>query len=144
MTRTSLLDELLVLADDHAGTEWFQANAAAFLEVCGLFGTYAAQHHDGLVRRFIESPAAALDAKGLEGITASGPPAARAHALAGDSARLCASRRIAPDIASRHADHRPVAQRRRAASGPPAESGLARAADLYGSLQALQTCFLRL
>jgi hypothetical protein len=103
MTRTSLLDELLVLADDYAGTEWFQANAAAFLEVCGLFGTYAAQHHDGLVRRFIESPAAALDAKGLEGITASGPPLPvllRSLEILRDL-RVAADR---PDIASRRAD----------------------------------------
>jgi hypothetical protein len=74
MTRTSLLDELLALAPEHAESGWFQANAAAYLEVCELFGRTAAQHHDGLVNRFIAAPAAALDEKGLEGITASGPP----------------------------------------------------------------------
>jgi hypothetical protein len=74
MTRTSLLDELLALAPEHAENDWFQANAAAYLEVCDLFGRTAAQHHDGLVQRFIAAPAAALDEQGLEGITASGPP----------------------------------------------------------------------
>jgi hypothetical protein len=74
MTRTSLLDELLGLADEYAATDWFQQNAAAYLEVCDLFGRYAAQHHDGLVQRFIAAPANALDDQGLQGITASGPP----------------------------------------------------------------------
>ena len=74
MTRTSLLDELLVLVDEHGTADWFQRNARAFLEVCDLFGQSAAQHHDGLVKRFIEGPAAALNDQGLEGITASGPP----------------------------------------------------------------------
>jgi hypothetical protein len=74
MTRTSLLDELLSLAPANANRDWFQANAAAYLEVCDLFGRTAAQHHDGLVQRFIAAPAASLDEKGLEGITASGPP----------------------------------------------------------------------
>src|SRR5580698_7018579 len=58
MTRTSLLDELLSLIDEHNQADWFQQNARAYLEVCDLFGQAAAQHHDGLVRRFIESPAA--------------------------------------------------------------------------------------
>jgi len=74
MTRTSLLDELLGLAGEYAGAGWFQQNTAAYLEVCELFGRYAAQHHDGLVQRFIAAPANALDDQGLQGITASGPP----------------------------------------------------------------------
>jgi len=74
MTRTSLLDELLSLLDEHRDAEWFQRNAAAYLEVCDLYGQSAAQHHDDLVRRFIEAPAAALESRDLEGITASGPP----------------------------------------------------------------------
>src|SRR5271155_165203 len=74
MTRTSLLDELLELADEHGRTDWFQRNAAAYLEVCDLFGQSAAQHHDGLVKKFIENPAAELAEQDLTGITASGPP----------------------------------------------------------------------
>jgi hypothetical protein len=74
MTRTSLLDEFLALLDEHAHADWFQQNARAFLGVCDLFGQAAAQHHDGLVKRFIEGPAATLDSQGQAGITASGPP----------------------------------------------------------------------
>jgi hypothetical protein len=73
MMRTSLLDELLGYHAQRR-SDWFQRNARAYLEVCDLFGQAAAQHHDALVRRFIEVPSAALDAQGLEGITASGPP----------------------------------------------------------------------
>ncbi len=73
MTFTSLLDELLgALA--HARTPWFQVNARAFLETCDLFGQYAQQHHDRLVKRFIEQPAAKLAPNAQQGITASGPP----------------------------------------------------------------------
>ncbi len=74
MTHTSLLDELLLFADEYARTDWFQLNACAYLEVCDLFGQSAAQHHDGLVKRFIEEPAENLKEQDLQGITASGPP----------------------------------------------------------------------
>jgi Domain of unknown function (DUF1864) len=74
MTHTSLLDELLALLDEHAHTDWFQQNARAYLEVCDLFGRAAAQHHDGLVKRFIEGPATRLSGASLADITASGPP----------------------------------------------------------------------
>jgi hypothetical protein len=103
MTRTSLLDELLQSMGDHAASGWFQTNAAAFLEVCDLFAEYAAQHHDGLVRRFIERPALALDARALEGVTASGPPLPvlmRSLEILRDL-RVAARR---PNIASRHQD----------------------------------------
>jgi hypothetical protein len=76
MTRKSLLDELLELAEEHANKDWFQKNVRSFLEVCELFGQTAAQHHDLLVRRFIEEPAAALQEEDLNAITASGPPLA--------------------------------------------------------------------
>jgi Domain of unknown function (DUF1864) len=103
MTRTSLLDELLALADDYAGADWFQQNAAAYLELCDLFGQAAAQHHNGLVKRFIEQPAANLSERGLEGITASGPPLPvllRSLEVLRDM-RLAADRR---DISTRHQD----------------------------------------
>ena len=61
MTRTSLLDELLLLLGDYEHADWFQRNARAYLEICDLFGQAAAQHHDGLVKRFIEGPAANLN-----------------------------------------------------------------------------------
>src|SRR6202011_5933045 len=103
MTRTSLLDELLSFIDDYNQADWFQQNARAYLEVCDLFGQAAAQHHDGLVRRFIEGPAANLNEQGLEGITASGPPLPvllRSLEVLRDL-RLAAQR---SDIATRHED----------------------------------------
>jgi len=74
MTHTSLLDELLALVDRHAGADWFQRNARAYLEVCELFGLYAVQHHDALVKRFIEEPAMSVSKSAQAGLTASGPP----------------------------------------------------------------------
>jgi hypothetical protein len=74
MTYRSLLDELLLLADEYAGEDWFQTNVCGFLRVCDLFGGYARQHHDLLVDRFITHPAARLDETHLKGVTASGPP----------------------------------------------------------------------
>ncbi len=103
MTFTSLLDEFLLLIDDYADSGWFQANAAAYLEVCGLFGHTAAQHHDALVKRFIEAPAADLKEPALQGVTASGPPLPvllRSLEVLRDM-RLAADR---GDIVTRHAD----------------------------------------
>jgi monodechloroaminopyrrolnitrin synthase PrnB-like protein len=74
MTYRSLLDEFLEAAGSASQSDWFQRNAAAFLEVCDLFGQTAAQHHDLLVKRFIEVPAAGLKPEHFGGITASGPP----------------------------------------------------------------------
>ncbi len=103
MTHTSLLDELLGLVDAHSGADWFQQNAAAYLEVCDLFGRAAIQHHDALVKRFIEEPAARLPQNALTGITASGPPLPvllRSLELLRDM-RMAAAR---PDIPTRHRD----------------------------------------
>jgi hypothetical protein len=103
MTRTSLLDELLELIDAHQISDWFQRNARAYLEVCDLFGQAAAQHHNGLVRRFIEAPAANLKDQDLQGITASGPPLPvllRALEILRDL-RQATDR---PDIITRHDD----------------------------------------
>jgi len=103
MARRSLLDELLELLPDYAGTDWFRRNARAFLEVCDLFGRTAAQHHDELVKRFIEQPAARLGEEQSQGLTASGPPLPvllRSLEVLRDL-RLAADRR---DIATRHED----------------------------------------
>ena len=103
MTRRSLLDELLALREEHAAADWFQKNARAYLEICELFGRSAAQHHDGLVKRFIEGPAAALNEDHLQGITASGPPLPvllRSLELLRDL-RIAADRR---DLFTRHDD----------------------------------------
>jgi len=74
MMRTSLLDELLALSEANSSKDWFQQNARAYLEVCELFGRTAVQHHDTLVKRFIEEPARDVQEDHLAGITASGPP----------------------------------------------------------------------
>ncbi len=103
MMRTSLLDELLALARKHAAADWFQQNARAYLEVCDLFAQTARQHHDTLVKRFIEEPANDLGDDRLAGITASGPPLSallRALEVLRDL-RTAADRH---DIPTRHAD----------------------------------------
>ena len=103
MSQRSLLDELLELANEHGHTDWFRASARAYLEVCELFGGYAAQHHDELVKRFIETPSADLDAGHLQGVTASGPPL---HVLL-RSLEILRDLRVAADrsdIRTRHAD----------------------------------------
>jgi hypothetical protein len=74
MSYRSLLDELLAVADQYPHEPWFQQNARSFLEVCALFAHTATQHHNMLVKRFIEEPAGSLVEADLQGITASGPP----------------------------------------------------------------------
>jgi hypothetical protein len=103
MMRTSLLDELLALAAEHSSNGWFQQNARAYLEVCDLFGQTAVQHHNTLVKRFIEEPAQDVKEDHLAGITASGPPLSvllRALEVLRDL-RTAADRH---DIPTRHAD----------------------------------------
>lgn len=103
MRHESFLDGLLELAGAHAKKEWFQRNARAYLELCDIYGRIAAQHHDQLVKRFIEAPAGNMDETHLASITASGPPLPvllRSLEILRDM-RLAADR---PDIASRHAD----------------------------------------
>jgi len=103
MRHESFLDELLALAPEHAREDWFRRNARGYLELCELFGRYASQHHDYLVKRFIEAPAAKLSAAHLEGVTASGPPLPvllRSLEVLRDM-RLAANR---SGIATRHAD----------------------------------------
>jgi hypothetical protein len=103
MRHTSFLDELLALSSTHSGDDWFQRNTRAYLELCDLFGRIAAQHHDQLVKRFIENPAARLNAAQLTDITASGPPLpvlVRSLEVLRDM-RLAAKR---ADITTRHTD----------------------------------------
>ena len=103
MTHRSLLDELLALAPAHGDAAWFRHNTRAFLNTCELFGAYASQHHDLLVQRFIEQPAAGLGAGHLQGVTASGPPL---PVLLRALETLRDLRRAAPrsDLATRHDD----------------------------------------
>ncbi len=73
MRHRSLLDEYLALIGD-AKSGWFRSNAHAFLDVCDLYAETARQHHDALVRRFIEGPSEGLPENRMAGLTASGPP----------------------------------------------------------------------
>jgi hypothetical protein len=103
MRQRSFLDELLALAGAHSEAPWFRRNGHAYLGLCELYGRIAAQHHDRLVKRFIELPAAGVGQRHLESITASGPPLPvllRSLEVLRDM-RLAADR---PDIASRHPD----------------------------------------
>lgn len=103
MSRRSLLDEWMLLIDDHAGKPWFQANARLFLELCDLFAETARQHHDQLVHRFIQQPSGAIEQKRLAGITASGPPLeALIRSLETLRDYRCAADR--PDLPTRHKD----------------------------------------
>jgi len=103
LTYRSLLDELLDLQPEHGQKDWFRKNAAAYLGVCDLFGRTAAQHHEQLVRRFIEEPAASLTPEGQQGLTASGPPL---PVLLRSLETLRDMRIAAPrqDLETRHAD----------------------------------------
>lgn len=74
MRRRSLLAQFLDVAPSSSNEPWFKRNARAFLEVCRLHGATAAQHHDQLVKSFIEKPSAALGEDKLAQVTASGPP----------------------------------------------------------------------
>ena len=75
MRRQSLLDSFLQAAKetDHK-QPWFEQNLALFLQVCEAHGNTALQHHEQLVRKFIEKPAEEGDLTNTAGITASGPP----------------------------------------------------------------------
>jgi hypothetical protein len=74
MRRQSLLTSFLEQVEKNSETEWFQRNAALFLEVCDAHGATAKQHHDQLVSRFIEKPSSDLGEAHMKNITASGPP----------------------------------------------------------------------
>jgi hypothetical protein len=103
MRHQSFLDGLLELSGEHVGEAWFQRNARAYLELCDLYGRIAAQHHDQLVKRFIEQPAAGVAEQHRADLTASGPPLPvllRSLAVLRDM-RMAAQR---PGIDSRHAD----------------------------------------
>jgi len=74
MRQQSLLDSLLEQIDTSGSKRWFRDAAAAFLGVCDAHGAAATQHHDELVKGFIEQPSQALPEEGMRNLTASGPP----------------------------------------------------------------------
>ena len=74
MRRTSLLDSFLATADADKSQPWVQKNLELFLQVCHAHGQTALQHHEQLVKKFIERPADEGALTETKGITASGPP----------------------------------------------------------------------
>jgi hypothetical protein len=74
MRRRSLLELLLEELPGSQAQPWYQRNARMFLAVCKAHGEAALQHHNQLVKRFIETPSQQLPGSRLTHITASGPP----------------------------------------------------------------------
>ena len=103
MRRKSFMHQFLEEMPRNSKTDWFQNNLRSYLDVIEIHGISAASHHDKLVHRFIEKPAAELPEEGLVNITASGPPLpVLLNALEKLRAlRLAADRN---DIPSRHHD----------------------------------------
>ena len=103
MRRRSLMDEFLDHQGQHSKAEWYRSNLALFLAVCERHGETAAQHHDELVKKFIEMPSANLKEQYMDNLTASGPPL---PVLLRALEKLRDLRMAAPreDIPSRHND----------------------------------------
>lgn len=103
MRRTSFMNQFLALRAEHGKSGWFRRNLEAYLQVVDTHGHVAAQHHDQLVRKFIQNPAANLPEPSLEHLTASGPPL---PVLIASLEKLRDLRTAAPrdDIPSRHRD----------------------------------------
>ena len=74
MRRRSLMDEFLDHHEVNRTEAWYRTNLALFLQVCERHGETAAQHHDELVKKFIEMPSANLKEQYMDNLTASGPP----------------------------------------------------------------------
>ena len=75
MRRQSLLDSFLHASkiEGSSKNNWFVRNLTLFLEVCTAHGNVAKQHHESLVSKFIDQPAAAGGLTDSPVITASGP-----------------------------------------------------------------------
>jgi len=101
MRRESLLNGFLEHVDTQATQPWFQQNVQMFLQVCDAHGTIAVQHHEQLVQKFIEQPAADEELEVRADLTASGPPL---PVLLKALRKLCDMRSAAPrdDIPSRY------------------------------------------
>ncbi len=103
MRRQSLLDSFLDNTIENQGHPSFQRNLSKFLDVCEAHGNTAIQHHEKLVKKFIEVPADESALTDSQGITASGPPL---PVLLRALRKLCDLRSAAPrdDIPTRHND----------------------------------------
>ncbi len=72
--RKNFMAQFLELARTRKRPATYEKNLKAYLAAVDAHGYAAAQHHDRLVQKYIERPAAKLPSEGLENITASGPP----------------------------------------------------------------------
>jgi hypothetical protein len=103
MRRTSLMDSFLAALDTQSSSPWFQKNLRLFLEACDAHGETAIQHHEQLVKKFIEDPAFNKGLMDQQDMTASGPPL---PVLLRSLRKLCDMRCAADrdDIPTRYAD----------------------------------------
>jgi hypothetical protein len=103
MRRTSLMDSFLAALDTQSSSPWFQKNLRLFLEACDAHGETAIQHHEKLVKKFIEDPAFNKGLMEQQDMTASGPPL---PVLLRSLRKLCDMRCAADrdDIPTRYAD----------------------------------------
>ncbi|WP_425409265.1 PrnB family protein [Hyphococcus sp.] len=74
MRQRSFLLQFLDAAPVNKNDAAFRKNVESYLTVCKLHGVTARQHHDKLVKDFIEKPSAALTPEKYAQVTASGPP----------------------------------------------------------------------
>ena len=74
VSRQNFMDQFLLAMATHGHQIWYKQNLEAFLSVVAAHGQNATQHHDQLVKKFIEAPAAWLPEEDLTNLTASGPP----------------------------------------------------------------------
>jgi hypothetical protein len=103
MRRTSLMDSFLEALDTQSSSPWFQKNLRLFLAACDAHGETAIQHHEQLVKKFIEDPAFNKGLAEQADMTASGPPL---PVLLRSLRKLCDMRCAADrdDIPTRYAD----------------------------------------
>jgi hypothetical protein len=101
MVKTPILDAFLEAAANSSHQRWFQAGARAFLRLCESYARAANAHQDELVRRFVDEPAAKLDAAQLADVTSSGPPLSRLLEML-ENLRCLRAARDRPGIQSRH------------------------------------------
>ena len=104
MRRQSLMDEFLEsINGDEKNNVWFQKNLKLFLNVCEAHGKTAQQHHNMLIKKFIEQPADSAQLNDQKDITASGPPL---HLMLRGLKKLCDLRSAAltDDVTTRYHD----------------------------------------
>lgn len=74
IAKTSFMDQFLEEMQGSASLPEFKENLKIFIQVCEIHGRAYAFHHDQLVTKYIEKPAADIPETQKENLTASGPP----------------------------------------------------------------------